>query len=292
MFKFNQEDQMSTFKVLSELISVDDICEPFIGEFDISQSVESVDEEWQIDLCGEKGLDPMEQIALVKSNQKIIGWIGFDMLIPSKTLYECMDPISEDILISSDTPLLEAIHVYCRRNISIYLVLKGNRFIGYLHYSHFHKLPFRLCLFALLMDLERTLLEITKSDPTSFLKNLTEERLNYAKKVYGYRGLSLNEENKVFDSKLIECTTFIDKFKMLRKNPVIVQKWPNINSKFTNTAEKIRNSIAHAEGEEESGLLPIKREELLPFIQWAEELQLQLYELVKPDPGNSPLLVV
>jgi len=124
------------------------------------------------------------------------------------------------------------------------------------------------------------LLEITRSDPTSFLKNLTEERLNYAKKIYGYRGLSLNKENKVFDSKLIECTTFIDKFKMLRKNPVIAQKYPNINSKFTNTAEKIRNSIAHAEGEE-SGLLPIKREELLPFIQWAEEFQLQLYNYVQ-----------
>lgn len=270
---------MSTFKALSQLISVNDICESFIGEFDNSQSVNSVFEEWSIDLCSEKALDPMEQIALVKSNQKIIGWIGFDMLESSKTLYECMEPISGDILISSDTPLLEAIHIVCRRNDFIYLVLKGNRFIGFLEYSHFHKLPFRMCLFALLIDLERMLLEITKSDPTSFLRNLTEEKLNYAKKIYGYRGLSLNKENKVFDSKLIECTTFIDKFKMLRKNPAIVQKCPNINSKFTNTAEKMRNSIAHPEGEK-SGLLPIKREELLPFIQWAEKLQLQLYDYV------------
>ena len=229
---------MSTFKVLSELIRVDDICEPFIGEFDNSQSVESIWEEWSMDLCDEKGLDPMEQIGLVKSNQKIIGWIGFDMLESSKTLYECMDPISEDILISSDTPLLEAIHIVCRSNDFIFLVLKGNRFIGYLHYGHFHKLPFRLCLFALLMDLERMLLEISKSDPTSFLEKLTPERLNYAKKIYEYRFLSSNEENKVFDSKLIECTTFIDKFKMLRKNPVIIKKCPNINSKFSNTAEK------------------------------------------------------
>ena len=129
----------------------------------------------------------MEQIALVKSNQKIIGWIGFDMLESSKTLYECMEPISEDILISSDTPLLEAIHVVCRRNDSKYLVLKGNRFMRFLEYSHLHKLSFSICLFALLIDLERVLLEITKSDPTSFLKNLTEERLNYAKKIYGYR---------------------------------------------------------------------------------------------------------
>ena len=135
---------MSTFKVLSQLISVNDICESFIGEFDNSQSVESVFEEWSIDLCDEKSLDPMEQIALVKHNHKIIGWIGFDMLESSKTLYECMEPISGDILISSDTPLLEAIHTVCSRNDSIYLVLKGNSFIGFLVYSHFHKLHFLL----------------------------------------------------------------------------------------------------------------------------------------------------
>ena len=75
-------------------------------------------------------------------------------------------------------------------------------------------------------------------------------------------------------------TPFIDKFKMLRKNPVIIKKCPNINSKFSNTAEKIRNSIAHPEGKE-SGLLPIKREEFLPFIQWAEEFQLQLDDYVQ-----------
>ncbi|MBN1351362.1 hypothetical protein JXJ21_18235 [candidate division KSB1 bacterium] len=271
---------MSTFKELSQLISVNDICEPFIGEFDNSKSVESVYEEWSIDLCLEKALDPMEQISLVKQNQKIIGWIGFDMLESSKTLYECMEPINGDILISSDTPLLEAIHTVCCRSDSIYLVLKGNRFIGFLEYSHFHKLPFRMCLFALLIDLEKLMLEITKLDPISFLKNLSEGRLNYAKKIYGYRGFSLNEENKEYDSKLIDCTTFIDKFKMLIKNPVIIQKCPNIKSNFTNIAEKIRNSIAHPEGKE-SGLLPIKREELLPFIQWAEELQIQLHNHVQ-----------
>ena len=63
------------------------------------------------------------------------------------------------------------------------------------------------------------MLKITKTNPVSFLTNLPEGRLNNAKKIYRLRGLSLNEENKEFDSKLVECTTFIDKFTMLRKNP-------------------------------------------------------------------------
>jgi len=50
---------MSTFEELSKLIRVSDICESFIGEFDKSQSVESVWEEWIQDLCDEKALDPI-----------------------------------------------------------------------------------------------------------------------------------------------------------------------------------------------------------------------------------------
>ena len=120
---------MSTFEKLSQLISVNDICESFIGVFDNSQNMSNVWEEWSIDLCDEKALDPMEQIALVKSNQKIVGWIGYEDLDPSKTLCECMEPIRGDILISSDTPLLDAIHIVCKKNNYLYLILKQNQFI-------------------------------------------------------------------------------------------------------------------------------------------------------------------
>lgn len=271
---------MSTFDKLSQLISVNDICESFIGVFDNSQNMSNVWEEWSVDLCDEKALDPMEQIALVKSNQKIVGWIGYEDLDPSKTLYECMEPIRGDILISSDTPLLDAIHIVCKNNNYLYLILKQNQFIGWLTYGHFHKLPFRMCLFALLIDLERMLLELTKSNPTLFLRNLNDNRLDKAKKIYKNRGFSLNKENKEFDSKLIECTEFCDKFIMLRKNPIIVQKCPNIINKFRNTAEDIRNYVAHPK-EEKSELLPIKKEKLIPFIEWAKELQKQLDDYIK-----------
>jgi len=272
---------MSTFEELSKLISVTDICEPFIGEFEHSQSVESVWEEWTQDLCDEKELDPMDQFALVKSNQKIIGWVGFeDLDSDKKTLFECMEPITGSILISSDTPLLEAIRVVCRSKDFLFIVLKGNQFIGWLYYNHFHKLPFRMCLFSLLIDLEEILLKLTKTDPASFLEKLKPRRLDKAKEIYNIRGYKLNKEGgKEFNSKLIECTQYCDKFIMLRKSPEIVQKFPSINNKFGDEAEKIRNNIAHPNGEK-SGLLPIKREELLPFIEWAEELRQQLDDYI------------
>jgi len=156
---------MSTLKALSQLITVNDICEPFLGEFDSSQRVESFEKEW-MELCCDKNHAPWEPVALVKHNRKIVGWVGFDSLSDAKTVFEGMEPINGDILISSDTPLFEAIHTVCSKNNSIYLVLKGNRFLGFLDYSHFNKIPFRMCLFALLIDLESMMLKITQSDPS------------------------------------------------------------------------------------------------------------------------------
>jgi len=262
---------MSTFNELSQLINVNDIYEPFIGEFDSSESVASVGDVWG-SICCEESLDPMEMHALIKKNEEVIGIMTYEDLEASKMLYECdISPISGHNLISSDTPLIEAVNPVCNKDF--HLVLKGNQFIGFLVYSHFYKLPFRLCLFALLIDLERLMLEITKSSSTSFLNHLPEGRLQKAKDIYGHRGFSLNKENKEYDSKLIDCTTFIDKFTMLRKDPDIIQKCPNSKNDFTKIAEKIRNSVAHPR--DEAGL-PIERKVLLPFIQWCEELEKQL----------------
>jgi len=271
-----QETKMSTFKTLSKLINVNDIYEPFLGEFDNSENVAGVFDEW-MSHCHTEGLDPMEQLALVKQNEETIGTIEHDDLEESRTLYECnISPIRVDSLISYNTPLLEAIQTVCSRDFNFFLVLMGNRLIGYLTFDHFQKLPFRMCLFALLIDLEKVMLKIVKSDPALYLKNLTDGRLRKAKEIYGFRRYSLDNENKEHASKLIECTAFIDKISMLKKNAVISQKCPKLKSDNGKIAETIRNSIAHPEGEE-SGLLPIKREALLPFIKWTEDLQKQLY---------------
>lgn len=274
------EVQMSTFKALSQLITVNDICESFIGEFDISQTVEDVWKKWAIDLCTENMIHPMDQIALVNRNNKIIGWLGFDMLDSSKPLIECIEPINGDTLISSDTPLLEAIKTVCSEDNTIFLVLSRTKFIGFLHFNHFHKLPFRMCMFALLIDLERAMLEIIKSKASFYLKKLSDGRLVKAKNIYGHRKYKLSYDNEEFDSLLLDCTTFVDKFLMLRKDPAFVNYCPNINNKLAKVAEEVRNLIAHPENEE-IGLLPIKKEELLPLINWIEEFQVQLKNYTK-----------
>ena len=262
---------MSIFKELSQQIRVNDIYEPFIGEFQDSDSVELA---WYTFM--EIDVDPFEQIALVKENKRPTGWIGFEDLDAGKYLYECYNPITGDIFISSDTTLLKAINtVFNEKNI-LYLVLKENNIIGFLWWHHFSKLPFRMCLFALLIDLEKEVSDLLKANPESFLKNLSDRRLKYARKIYNNRGFPLNNDNEEYGNKLIDCTGFKDKLDMLRENPNIKEKCPNIISKYTDQARDIRNSIAHPDGETTG--LPISREELIPFVKWTEELQRQINE--------------
>ncbi len=90
-----------------------------------------------------------------------------------------MEPIRGNMLISSDTPLLEAIKIVCSGYNHSYFVLKGNEVIGFLTYDHFYKLPFRICLFALLIDLERVMLDITKLYPTLYLNPVSFTWLSY-----------------------------------------------------------------------------------------------------------------
>jgi hypothetical protein len=280
---------MSTFKELSRLINVSDLCEPFIGEFDSSEDVAGVYDQWMC-TCSTKDIDPTEPLALVKKNGKTIGTIIHEDLDEYKSsdgfkkIEECnINHINVDSIISSDTPSLEAVRIICSGASSEYLVLSENQFIGYLEYEHFNKLSFRMCLFALLIEIEQLMMKIPKSNPAIFLKHLSENRLNYAKTQYKRSEYSFDNEGREYGSNLIDCTTFCDKFTMLRKDSSIKQKCPNIKDKSNiGIAEKLRNSLAHPDSKE-SGQLSIKSEQMIPFIQWIEGLQKQLYEASSPE---------
>ncbi|NQT82702.1 hypothetical protein HQ563_06740 [bacterium] len=102
---------LSHLHKLANLISVSDVCTPFISNFDSDRSVSDVWEEWFIDLCGQHDLDPMEQIGLVTTLGKVVGWITFDMLDLEyeKRIIDCYDKIDTDAILSSDTSLIVVI---------------------------------------------------------------------------------------------------------------------------------------------------------------------------------------
>ncbi len=265
----------SHFRQLAHLITVGDICSPFIATFDAQRLVAEVFEEWGVELCGER-LDPMDQIALVEGNQKIRGWVGFDMLDSGKTISDCMERIAPDTIMTADTTLMEAAAAFSKTQHPFFFVLRGNHFVGWVSYRDLHKPPLRLCLFALLINIERMLLDAVSLSPGESLAWLSKGRLNKAKKIYARRNYRDNREGKPFDSLLLECTTMADKLAIAGKVTSIKDSVPSLTQrKFRGAVERLRNEIAHPGSEERSSSL-LTREKLWPFIEWAERTQSEL----------------
>jgi hypothetical protein len=105
---------------------------------------------------------------------------------------------------------------------------------------------------------------------------LPEGRKEYARKLNSLRKNHFDEQGQPYYSKLLECTSFIDKFTMASRTKSLIANVLTLgNSSICNMAERLRNEIAHIGLEEQSSeILP--KHKLWSFIEWAESLESQL----------------
>lgn len=267
----------SHFRQLARLITVGDICTPFGATIDADRTTAEVWDEW-MDI--ESGRDPIDQIVLVERGGKILGWIGFDMLENNKTVFDCMELITPDTILTADTSLVEAVTAFCVSSCHFFLVLKGNHFIGWLSYDDMHKPPLRLCLFAMIINIERLLLDVALLSSRKSVGFLSEGRLSKAKDLYAIRNYGVDQKGELSSQRLLECTTIADKISVVKKFKNIKQAVPSLGErKFCSDVERLRNEIAHPGLEERSSSL-LSRKKLWPFIEWAEALESELEELL------------
>lgn len=276
----------SHFHQLARSITVSDIYTPFLTSFENNKFASDVSDEWVMDLCGEKDLDPNEQISLVTQKNKVIGWIGFDMLEHGKTIRECMDTITPESIMSSDTSLFDAINAFANGSSHFYLVLHGNQFIGWLSYQNMHKPPLRLCLFSILINIEKMLLEILLKNPQEAINCLPEGRIEQVKNNYKLRNNKSKENKEYYNSKLLEYTNLEDKFYIAQQTKSLCQKMTLLqDDNLCKLARKLRNEVAHPVIKEHSSKL-LSRDKLWPFIQWADKLELQLHNYLLENSKN------
>lgn len=269
----------SSFREIARLVTVEDVCTPFIAILDDRLAVPDICETWQVDWCAEAGLDPMEQIALVTNGGVPSSWIGFDMLLGEGALTTCAERISADMLLTADTPLLTAVGEFSAKNHPFFLIMKGSSFIGWVSYQDLHKPPLRMCLFAILMNIEGLLLEIGMADWRRSVAALSAGRRRKALEIYGLRGYPLDKDGAPHGARLLECTAFIDKLTIMKGNPDTKAYVPALtNRPYRERLEKLRNELAHPGLVERSSSLLV-RSEAWQFIKWAEALEAQLISL-------------
>lgn len=269
---FVPNNAATPFALLAQLITVRNLCEPIRAKYEITQTVSVANVAW-VEQCAESDQDPMDEIALVTERGRIVGWLGFDMLMADKSIGDCFEPLRLDAMLTADTPVMEAVKALSKEDPHFYFVLDESRISGWLGYTHLYKLPFRLCLMALLLGIEHLASDLIKREPDASRAVLSPERVAKLKQIYKSRGFRENENGEEYGSLLLDCTTLADKMKILRKRFGTVV--PASRDKLFDTAEKMRNSLAHPREEDEIADV-LDRRKLIPFIAWAERIRSEM----------------
>ena len=234
----------------------------------------------------EGGYDPMERISLVLAADRPVACIAFeDLEATLKDVSSAAEPILADDIVSADTPVLELVKLFSNESRVLYFVLHESQITGTIYYEDLLGSSFKLCLFALTLELEAVALDLALQKPRVSWSVMSDGRREKAMDVYRHRYKREPDPGRLPFDHLLGCTTFIDKGTILKKRRLIAYGPDEIDSIFSE-AERVRNSCAHTDPEKELGRLLLDRASLLGFINKTEEMIDSIRGQLQNQPGK------
>jgi hypothetical protein len=235
----------SLFSKLTSLVTVDGLYTPLgpalSGEELIEEAVHRLHE--NAISCG---YDPVDRILLVFSNGKLKGWTRFDFLSLSENRHVKDETLAfgEYQIVSSNTSVMSIVHLFRESEEQLFFVVSGNVISGTVRYADLFSQEFRLCLFALSLELEEVSLRRLAILPEESFTLLSGPRQEAARNVFNlrYPGRQMDFQT------LLKCTTFIDKGTMVIKSRTVTSYSPSHLKKSFSRIERIRNHCAHPSG--------------------------------------------
>jgi hypothetical protein len=189
--------------------------------------------------------DDIMEVGLVRDGDKLFGRIYTDMDDYAKA-EDVAKPITPSEMVAASTSILDLIPLFEKHNI--FFVLDRNELTHWVAFAHLDKLPVKLCLFSLFLELELEMIRALTNGSVvigSHLGYLSQARLEKAKE------LCKIKYKKETPYNLLLCTTFIDKQTMIQADPYLCNKLPfpsrNSQDRFFKTVEEMRNQIAHSD---------------------------------------------
>lgn len=190
------------------------------------------------------GYEPFDRISLV------VDKAGTPTHYCESQLFETVEKAERldlSMMLSGDTTALSAVKLFETSERSIAFVLHENRISGVLFGGNFFKPEFSICVLAMLLEVERTCLEVALRDAESSWMQLGPGRQAKAREVFALRHKTDSEG--VSKERLLHCTTFIDKQKLIQNAVEAVKLGKSWLGDFFKEMEQYRNHFAHA-GEE------------------------------------------
>jgi hypothetical protein len=168
---------------------------------------------------------------------------------------DIMHTIEPSQLVSADTTLFCAVHIFASGNRDWFWVLDGPDICGTLHASCLHRPLFAACLLAMVLQLEQSALDLISLDISdanrhwSYLSdNRKQKALDQYKRVYEHdykNPEKLGDPDAPSDHPPLDMTLMIDKCTILRKGLLLPNRTPDEIQKFFVLAEQVRNDCAH-----------------------------------------------
>ena len=195
------------------------------------------------------GYDPMEKCSLIRDHEGIAGFVTFFDVATSEavTIKELTKPISPNDVLSGNVDALAAVRMLSSRTHAPFFVLDGAKLIGSIQYSDLFGSVFRLCLFALILEVEECAIRSLLRRAPQALETLSPGRIEKAKTVCALR-FGIHGAERM--TNLVRATTFIDKGTMLSKLQLISSLSDSRLKSVILKAENLRNYCAHPSAEE------------------------------------------
>ena len=242
----------STFETIAKEISVRKIATPAKYFFSINESL--------TDLIESIHDDPeISWIYFLKDSDNVLGYITNDDLfsyVLNTPLKDMIKPIHPNRIVSSSLPLLDVLPLFEQSNL--YFLIDRNEITHYLHFQDLDNLPFILCLFSLILVLERKMafkLRHNKKKTAQAMSVLSPKRIKGLEKQLGKEERFRTTRIKLTDFKkvhrygfFIKFLLFSEKVKIFLAIDAFVKALPLLPQEiddFFSQTKKLRNKIAH-----------------------------------------------
>ena len=242
--------QSTVFVDLAELITVQNLQTPLGPDVFFGESISDAFGKL-MEACIEPPYDPMDRVSLVIKEEKVVGCTFLDSMLPEyNTIGDegTIDPIEPSKIVATDMKVLDFLDIIPDTDHFWYFVLQNNRITGTIGKHDLFKLPFRLCLLALTLELEQEILQLALQNPKESWECMSSERRAKIERIYKIRYES--EPSIQNRGELLACTSLGDKGVILRKTQKL-SGWSkkNLKSAFHHI-EDLRNACAHTNSEE------------------------------------------
>lgn len=275
----------SVFSQLSSLVSVRDLQAPLGPDVPPDADAEQLDD-IIFSTAAEQGYDGTERVSPVREAGRTLGLVWFDAFAVDpepRSVREAMEPIPANRMLAAATDYFSAVEILSRASSpSVFFVLERNEITGTLSHNDLFRLPGRLCLFSLTLELEQTGLGLCLISPEESWNSLPHERRSKAEQTFGKRHPKARSDPPPF-AQMLEYTMFCDKGTMLGKNRALSPESRTLAKRVFSKADEVRNACAHTGAEDR---LPgvLGRDRLYSFIGDAQSALIALRTALEAAP--------